>query len=99
MFNTQRIKLTYFLLYFNYYISRQIVPIQEKNSSGNTSRSMAAISLGFIVMVTPWTIQEIVTACTGSKVSFIASCEYFGLCSIFACSYHRSWTFWLPGPH
>jgi len=30
---------------------------------------MAAISLGFIVMVTPWTIQEIVTACTGSKAS------------------------------
>lgn len=46
-----------------------MVPIQEKNSSGNTSRSMAAISLGFIVMVTPWTIQEIVTACTGSKAS------------------------------
>ncbi|KAH8319663.1 hypothetical protein KR074_003248 [Drosophila pseudoananassae] len=40
-------------------ITKKIVPIQEKNSSGNTSRSMAAISLGFIVMVTPWTIQEI----------------------------------------
>ncbi|KAI8114669.1 5-hydroxytryptamine receptor 1A, partial [Lucilia cuprina] len=41
---------------------------KEKNSSGSTSRSMATISLGFIVMVTPWTIQEIVTACTGSKL-------------------------------
>ncbi|XP_017062004.1 5-hydroxytryptamine receptor 1A [Drosophila ficusphila] len=49
-------------------ITKKIVPIQEKNSSGATSRSMAAISLGFIVMVTPWTIQEIVTACTGSKL-------------------------------
>ncbi|XP_037956671.1 5-hydroxytryptamine receptor 1D-like [Teleopsis dalmanni] len=49
-------------------ITKKIVPIQEKNSSGSTSRSMAAISLGFIVMVTPWTIQEIVTACTGSKL-------------------------------
>ena len=29
---------------------------------------MAAISLGFIVMVTPWTIQEVVAACTGTKV-------------------------------
>lgn len=29
---------------------------------------MAAVSLGFIVMVTPWTIQEVVAACTGSKV-------------------------------
>lgn len=42
---------------------------QERNLNGPTSRSMAAISLGFIVMVTPWTIQEIVTACTGSKVT------------------------------
>ncbi|XP_033247561.1 5-hydroxytryptamine receptor 1A [Drosophila miranda] len=49
-------------------ITKKIVPIQEKNSTGSTSRSMAAISLGFIVMVTPWTIQEIVTACTGSKL-------------------------------
>ncbi|XP_037883365.1 5-hydroxytryptamine receptor 1D isoform X2 [Glossina fuscipes] len=49
-------------------ITKKIVPIHVKNSSGSTSRSMAAISLGFIVMVTPWTIQEIVTACTGSKL-------------------------------
>ncbi|XP_054738919.1 uncharacterized protein LOC129245004 [Anastrepha obliqua] len=49
-------------------VTKKIVPIQEKHSAGNTSRSMAAISLGFIVMVTPWTIQEIVTACTGSKL-------------------------------
>lgn len=31
---------------------------------------MAAMSLGFIVMVTPWTIQEVVAACTGSKVNW-----------------------------
>ncbi|XP_061397837.1 5-hydroxytryptamine receptor 1A [Musca vetustissima] len=43
-------------------------PTREKKSSGATSRSMAAISLGFIVMVTPWTIQEIVATCTGSKL-------------------------------
>lgn len=30
---------------------------------------MAAISLGFIVIVTPYTIQEVVAACTGSKVT------------------------------
>lgn len=29
---------------------------------------MAAMSLGFIVMVTPATIQEVVAACTGCKV-------------------------------
>ncbi|XP_018319349.1 uncharacterized protein LOC108732852 [Agrilus planipennis] len=28
---------------------------------------MAAISLGFIVLVTPWTIQEVVVACTGTR--------------------------------
>uniref|UniRef100_A0A336LJ54 CSON005263 protein n=1 Tax=Culicoides sonorensis TaxID=179676 RepID=A0A336LJ54_CULSO len=50
------------------------LPVDEKqkelepHSSGSTSRTMAAISLGFIVIVTPWTILEIVTACTGSKV-------------------------------
>lgn len=36
--------------------------------SGSVSRTMAAMSLGFIVMVTPWNIQEVVAACTGSKV-------------------------------
>jgi hypothetical protein len=32
---------------------------------------MAAISLGFIVIVTPYTIQEVVAACTGSKVIIV----------------------------
>ncbi|XP_073846517.1 uncharacterized protein [Musca autumnalis] len=51
-------------------ITKKISPQQtrEKKTSGATSRSMAAISLGFIVMVTPWTIQEIVATCTGSKL-------------------------------
>lgn len=43
--------------------------VQENRLSGSTSRTMASMSLGFIVMVTPWTIQEVVAACTGSKVS------------------------------
>lgn len=47
-------------------------PIElELHSTGSTSRTMAAISLGFIVIVTPWTILEIVTACTGSKVNVV----------------------------
>ncbi|XP_071442886.1 trace amine-associated receptor 8b [Hetaerina americana] len=41
---------------------------QERRLSTSASRTMAAMSLGFIVMVTPWTIQEVVAACTGSKV-------------------------------
>ncbi|XP_069704974.1 trace amine-associated receptor 1 isoform X1 [Periplaneta americana] len=40
----------------------------ERRLSTSASRTMAAISLGFIVMVTPWTIQEVVAACTGTKV-------------------------------
>lgn len=44
--------------------------VQENRLSGSTSRTMASMSLGFIVMVTPWTIQEVVAACTGSKVSY-----------------------------
>ncbi|XP_055627983.1 5-hydroxytryptamine receptor 1A [Toxorhynchites rutilus septentrionalis] len=40
----------------------------EQRLNGSTSRTMAAISLGFIVIVTPWTIQEIVATCTGSKI-------------------------------
>ena len=39
----------------------------ERRLSTAASRTMAAMSLGFIVMVTPWTIQEVVAACTGSK--------------------------------
>ncbi|BES99411.1 7 transmembrane receptor (rhodopsin family) [Nesidiocoris tenuis] len=40
----------------------------ERRLSTSASRTMAAMSLGFIVMVTPWTIQEVVVACTGSKM-------------------------------
>lgn len=47
----------------------------ERVLRGSTSRTMAAISLGFIVIVTPYTIQEVVAACTGSKVIT----EYFFL--------------------
>jgi len=43
---------------------------QERRLSTAASRTMAAISLSFIVMVTPWSIQEVVAACTGSKVIF-----------------------------
>ncbi|XP_044018750.1 trace amine-associated receptor 9 isoform X2 [Aphidius gifuensis] len=41
--------------------------VHERRLSTSVSRTMAAMSLGFIVMVTPWTIQEVVVACTGSK--------------------------------
>lgn len=41
---------------------------QERILTTNASRTMAAMSLGFIVVVTPATIQEVVAACTGCKV-------------------------------
>ncbi|KYM95020.1 Trace amine-associated receptor 1 [Cyphomyrmex costatus] len=44
-----------------------ILVAHERRLSTSASRTMAAMSLGFIVMVTPWTIQEVVAACTGSK--------------------------------
>lgn len=40
---------------------------QERRLSTTASRTMAAMSLGFIVLVTPWTIQEVVVACTGTR--------------------------------
>ncbi|PSN32542.1 hypothetical protein C0J52_28488, partial [Blattella germanica] len=49
---------------------------QERRLRTNVSRTMAAMSLGFIVMVTPWTIQEVVAACTGTKL-FCQSKETF----------------------
>lgn len=48
----------------------QNINVQDNRLSGSVSRTMAAMSLGFIVVVTPWSIQEVVAACTGSKVIF-----------------------------
>ncbi|XP_025201329.1 trace amine-associated receptor 1 [Melanaphis sacchari] len=41
---------------------------KELRQSIRTTRAMGAVALGFIVAVTPWTIQEVVTACTGTKM-------------------------------
>lgn len=56
--------------------------------SGSVSRTMAAMSLGFIVMVTPWSIQEVVAACTGSKVNL-----YFVNVQIIMVSPNSKWHF------
>ncbi|XP_049542467.1 5-hydroxytryptamine receptor 1D [Anopheles darlingi] len=48
--------------------TEKLVPDEDRRIHGSTSRTMAAISLGFIVIITPWTIQEIVATCTGSKI-------------------------------
>lgn len=45
---------------------------------------MGAVALGFIVAVTPWTIQEVVTACTGTKVS-VSILLYFNIQNLNNC--------------
>ena len=32
------------------------------------ARTMAGLSLNFIIVVTPWTLKEVVVSCTGTKV-------------------------------
>lgn len=60
---------------------RHIQNLQENRLIGSVSRTMAAMSLGFIVMVTPWAIQEVVAACTGSKVKLdILKCLSLSWC-------------------
>ena len=36
----------------------------------HTARSMAGMGLAFIIIVTPWTCRQVVTACTGAEVGF-----------------------------
>ena len=55
-----------FLIDFDFQI-QQIM--EEHNVCETTSRSAAAISLTFIVLVTPWAIQQVITSCTGTNVS------------------------------
>lgn len=37
---------------------------------------MGAVALGFIVAVTPWAIQEVVKACTGTQVRIFLKLYY-----------------------
>ena len=44
---------------------------------------MAGLSLNFIIVVTPWTLKEVVVSCTGTKVIDIYNymeCLYLGQC-------------------
>jgi hypothetical protein len=42
--------------------------MEERSRSMRTSRSLAGMGLAFIAIVTPWTIKQVVTSCTGIKV-------------------------------
>ena len=43
--------------------------LEEHRVCEMTSRSAAGTSLTFIVLVTPWAIQQVITSCTGTDVS------------------------------
>ncbi|CRL05781.1 CLUMA_CG018809, isoform A [Clunio marinus] len=69
----------------------------ERVLRGSTSRTMAAISLGFIVIVTPYTIQEVVAACTGSKIppSIDFAVTWFALSN----GFWNPFLYWLLNAH
>jgi hypothetical protein len=58
---------------------------------------MAAMSLGFIVMVTPWTIQEVVAACTGSKPP--AFLDFLATWLSLSNSFWNPFLYWLLNNH
>ncbi|GAB0100943.1 trace amine-associated receptor 1 [Sergentomyia squamirostris] len=71
--------------------------VQDNRVSGSTSRTMAAMSLSFIVMVTPWTIQEVVAACTGSKVPPFL--DFFVTWTAMSSSFWNPFIYWLLNAH
>ena len=42
--------------------------VVERRLHYNISKTMAALSLSFIILITPWTFKEVIEACTGTKV-------------------------------
>ncbi|XP_055312764.1 5-hydroxytryptamine receptor 1D [Sitodiplosis mosellana] len=73
------------------------VDLQERRISGSVSRTMAAMSLGFIVMVTPWSIQEVVAACTGSKLPPFL--EFLVTWTAISNSFWNPFLYWLLNAH
>ncbi|NP_001280536.1 CG13597-like amine receptor isoform X1 [Tribolium castaneum] len=66
---------------------------QERRLSTTASRTMAAMSLGFIVLVTPWTIQEVVAACTGSRAP--AALDFLATWLALSNSFWNPFLYWL----
>ncbi|XP_042866236.1 trace amine-associated receptor 1-like [Penaeus japonicus] len=42
--------------------------MKERRESMRTCRVMAVVSLSFIILITPWTLRQIITACTNSRI-------------------------------
>lgn len=70
---------------------------QERRLSTNASRTMAAMSLGFIVLVTPWTIQEVVAACTGTRAPAIL--DFLATWLALSNSFWNPFLYWLLNNH
>jgi hypothetical protein len=66
---------------------------QERRLSTTASRTMAAMSLGFIVLVTPWTIQEVVAACTGTRAP--AALDFLATWLALSNSFWNPFLYWL----
>ncbi|CAG9133547.1 unnamed protein product [Plutella xylostella] len=73
------------------------IPPPARPHSASTSRTMAAMSLGFIVMVTPATIQEVVAACTGCKVPPIL--DFVVTWLALSNSFWNPFLYWLLNSH
>ncbi|KAK9680494.1 hypothetical protein QE152_g39042 [Popillia japonica] len=58
---------------------------------------MAAMSLGFIVLVTPWTIQEVVAACTGSRAP--PPLDFLATWLALSNSFWNPFLYWLLNNH
>lgn len=70
---------------------------QERRLSTTASRTMAAMSLGFIVVVTPWTIQEVVAACTGSRAP--PALDFLATWLALSNSFWNPFIYWLLNNH
>ncbi|XP_057652217.1 trace amine-associated receptor 1 [Diorhabda carinulata] len=70
---------------------------QERRLSTTASRTMAAMSLGFIVLVTPWTIQEVVAACTGTRAP--PSLDFLATWLALSNSFWNPFLYWLLNNH
>lgn len=70
---------------------------QERRMSTSASRTMAAMSLGFIVLVTPWTIQEVVAACTGTRAPGFL--DFLATWLALSNSFWNPFLYWLLNNH
>lgn len=86
----------HFAIFIRFIFHSQLVT-QERRLSTTASRTMAAMSLGFIVLVTPWTIQEVVAACTGSRAP--ASLDFLATWLALSNSFWNPFLYWLLNNH